>query len=511
MKRAALSRALPLLLALSLLAPSALAAPPVETDQAAQPAQEPQVVAMSTSASGAIVIDGGTGEVYYEKNADTPRPAASMTKLMSLYLVFDAIDAGELSLTTPIPISAELAQISRTKLYSGLEKFTAGASYPAEDLIKLAITASGNASIMALAEYLGGGSEAVFVERMNTTTRQWGIDAKFADSSGFLDKGNAVSPRAMAEIARRLLTDHPEILNYSQLLSVNFQGRTYSTTNTILKNATLPGIDGLKTGFTYGAGYCFTGTAQRDGARIISVVMNTASASARMSESRKLLEYGFTCRKEREAAWTQAGQALTASFRTESGQGVAPYTENVFTADIGGLTGEIYCDVQYEVNGVSYPAAKVLQNGAVPGVKVPDLPWQDTTVALNITFPNGAVVRRESVIPVSAPLTFTGYLGVGSATLCPGSRITVPCKIQCDQGITCRIPCGWYLDGEPIPYFSNPSFTMTPQGLSSYTFFVNPDTPVGVHALEFRCNPDGLPGAVPAVLSTQLTVVAPPF
>ena len=256
MKRAALSRALPLLLALSLLAPSALAAPPVETDQAAQPAQEPQVVAMSTSASGAIVIDGGTGEVYYEKNADTPRPAASMTKLMSLYLVVDAIDAGELSLTTPIPISAELAQISRTKLYSGLEKFTAGASYPAEDLIKLAITASGNASIMALAEYLGGGSEAVFVERMNTTTRQWGIDAKFADSSGFLDKGNAVSPRAMAEIARRLLTDHPEILNYSQLLSVNFQGRTYSTTNTILKNATLPGIDGLKTGFTYGAGYC---------------------------------------------------------------------------------------------------------------------------------------------------------------------------------------------------------------------------------------------------------------
>lgn len=510
MNKKSLSRALALVLALTLLTPAAALAAPAK---AAVPAVErSQIVAVSTSASGAIVIDGDTGEVYYEKKADTPRPIASMTKLMSLYMVFQAMADGKLSLDTPIPVSSGVAVMSRTKAYSGMEKFTSGASYPAKTLIELSVVASGNASITALAEYLGDGSEAAFVEQMNAQAKEWGLDATFADSSGYEDEGNAVSPRAMAEIARKFLTDYPEILDYSKLMSVTFHGQTYETTNNLLKNNTFAGIDGFKTGYTYGAGYCFTATAQRDGARIISVVMNTSSPSARMTESQKLLEYGFTCRKEREKVWAKAGKDFTAAFRTEREGGVLPYSnENVFTADISGLTETFCCDVAYEVNGVSYPMTDALQNGALPGVTVPETPWQDTPVALNITFPNGETFRREGVIPASEPLTFTGYLGISSATLYPGAKITVPCKVRCDQGVACQLPCGWYLDGQPIPNYSNPAFSMTPQGQSLYNFTVAPDAPAGKHTLEFRCNPEGLPGAETAILSCQLVVVAPPF
>jgi len=252
---------------------------------------------ISTQAAGAIVIDFQTRDVYFEKDADTPRPAASMSKIMSVYLVLQAIHNGQLSYNTPIPISAYAAGISNNRLYSGLEQFQAGESPTANTLLQMVLTASCNASMIALGEYVAG-SEAKFTALMNRQAELWGVDAHFADCTGFLDAGNAVSPRAMADITCRALTDCPEILAYASLRSTEYNGKTYYSTNSLLRNGTVEGIDGLKTGFTYGAGYCFTGTALRDGVRIVSVVMNTPSASTRMSESQKLLEYGFACREK---------------------------------------------------------------------------------------------------------------------------------------------------------------------------------------------------------------------
>ena len=160
---------------------------------------------------GAIVMDYQTGQVYFSREADTPRPAASMTKLMSLYLVFEEIEAGNLSTDSYITASEYAAQISSDPSYSGVEDLHAGDGYQVDDLLGLIMTASCNGSVIALAEHISG-TEEKFVQRMNNKAEEWGIDAHFADCCGFEDEGNAVSPRAMATIAQRLIADYPRIL-----------------------------------------------------------------------------------------------------------------------------------------------------------------------------------------------------------------------------------------------------------------------------------------------------------
>ncbi len=298
----------------------------------AMAAQEPSV-----SAAGAVVMDFDTGEFYYEKNADLSRPVASMTKLMSLYLVFEEMEAGTLSPDSYVTAGARAAAISNNSLYSGLERLRAGENYRVEDLLRIIMTKSCNGSVLVLAEHIGGTEEG-FVARMNETAARWGLNAHFADSFGFKDDGNAVSPRAMALLAQRIITDYPQILDYSSLPESTFQGRSFLSTNTLLRENMVEGIDGLKTGTTDGAGYCFTGTAQREGRRIISVVMGAASHTIRMLESQSLLEYGFACRQAREDAWHAIGESLHADI-TARGP-LWARTEATLTATLSGLTTE---------------------------------------------------------------------------------------------------------------------------------------------------------------------------
>ena len=251
--------------------------------------------------AGAIVVDFDTGQIYYQKDADVARPVASMTKLMSLYLVFEEIAAGNLSLDSSITASQYAADISNDPVYSGHEGLEPGGRYQVDALLRLITTASCNGSVIVLAEHLGGGSEEAFVQRMNDKATEWGIQAHFADSCGFISEGNAVTPRAMATIARRIITDFPQILDYTSLTSTEFQGKTFRSTNTLMREGALEGIDGLKSGTTKAAGYCFAGTAQRQGRRVISVVLNAPDDSARMADTQALLEYGFARLWEREA------------------------------------------------------------------------------------------------------------------------------------------------------------------------------------------------------------------
>lgn len=375
--------ALALVLSLTLLPSSALASGPP-----------------SVTASGAV-MDSDTGEIYYDKNADVPRPSASMSKIMSIYLVFEAMEAGQLTPDTPIPISAKAAAMSRNGAYSGLEKLPYGGTCTVDTLLRLIMTYSCCASVVALAEYVAGSEEA-FVERMNAKAEEWGIAAHYADCTGWIDSGNAVSPRAMAEITRRMIHDYPIILDYSALHRTTYQGQTFTSTNRMLRDGSYPGIDGLKTGTTNGAGYCFTGTAIRDGRRIITVVMNSSSTDTRVSDTRKLLDYGFS-------------------------------------------------------------------------------------------------VRRD--------LTFSGSLGFGYVAIRPGNSISVPVNARCDQEISCTVPSGWYLDGEPIKGYSNAEFAFAPDGNSAYIFRATEDMEPGPHVLSFRCNIDGLPGITPAEFGMVLDVL----
>ena len=461
-----------------------------------------------TSGAGVLLMDAGTGKVYFARNPDVARPAASMTKLMSLYLVFQAIDDGRLSLDQTIPCSNRASVVSRTAGYSGHENLTEGQEYPLEDLIKLVMTASCNGSMIAMAEYLAG-DEAAFVEQMNATAAAWGIDASFADCCGLKDAGNAVSPRAMTEIARRLLTDHPEILNYSTLKSTVFEGRTYTSTNTLLRDGSLPGIDGLKTGYTGGAKYCFTGTALRDGTRMLSVLMGTTSSAKRMSESQALLEYAFT-RKDQLARLAQADRDFTVDI-SSSRDTLVPYSQATLTARVSGYDApqSVPCEITWLVGGqtVSPQADRVwVEDGAASKITFRPRALDSAEVAVRLRFPDGSVAEARKVMPVSTEdLGLTVKVSAAKSVLRKNESLKAACNVVSTQNYDLSFAAGWYLDGKALAEGQRTDFAISPAGTDVITL-QGADLSVGSHTLEFRCNTGRLPRLDQTKASLTFTV-----
>ena len=239
--------------------------------------------------SGAIVINSKTNQVYYAKNADIPRPIASMTKLMSIYLILEEIENNTIQLDSKITVSNKAVEISNNPLYSGFEQLELNQSYKVEDLIKLVLISSCNGSMIALAEHIAG-TEEHFVKLMNKQAEAWNLEANFSDCCG-IESTNTATPRAMAEIAQHLINEYPEVLEYTSLINTKFKGQVFDNTNTLLGK--YEGLDGLKSGTTDAAGYCFTATAQQGDTRIISVVLNSISQAAKSYDIQYLLNYGF--------------------------------------------------------------------------------------------------------------------------------------------------------------------------------------------------------------------------
>lgn len=490
-------RVLPLLLAAALAV--SLTVPPAQAALFDPP---------DVDGTGVILLNADTGQVYYEKNADTARPAASMTKLMSLYLVFDALEDGRLDPAQTIPASARAALISNSRGYSGHEALVEGKEYALEDLLRLVMTASCNGSMIAMAEYLAG-DEAAFVQWMNETAASWGINARFADSCGLKDTGNAVSPRAMAEIARRLMADHPQILNYSTLKSTEFEGRTYSSTNTLLRTGAVAGMDGLKTGYTGGAGYCFTGTAQRDGTRMISVLMHTSNTSKRMSESQALLEYAFQ-RETQLALCAQADKAFTTTIAGTDSV-IWPYTETKLTAGFSHIDAAqaVPCEVIWKVNGLTVSQETddiLLENGATSSVTFRPRAAAKANVTAVVRFPDGSVVETTEALPLSQEdITLTTKLSPAKTTFSKSDSLTVPCTVTSDQGLALSFAAGWYLDGKAVTGGQLTDFQVSPTGAASLTL-KGADLTVGTHTLEFRCNTGKLPQLEQETANVTLTV-----
>lgn len=248
--------------------------------------------ALGIASRGGFVLNANTGQEVYSQRGDTPMVPASMTKVMSAYVIYEAMAEGRITKDTQIPVSFALAAYSRNPGYSNVV-LNAGASYTVDELLAALFVVSGNAAVMAMGDYLYG-SEAGFVEKMNQIVARWGIDAWFADCTGVSSK-NSVTPRAMATIANRLITDYPDCLAYSQMTSLNFRGQTYYATNKMLPGRTYgyDGAIGLKTGTTSAAGACFTGVVDRDGNRLISVVMGAPYSNGRYTDSIAMLDYAF--------------------------------------------------------------------------------------------------------------------------------------------------------------------------------------------------------------------------
>ncbi len=255
--------------------------------------------AVGVTASAAIAIDHDTGDIFFEKNADQMRVPASLTKIMTTYIIFEEIEAGNLTKDSLIKVSPRAARMSRDKGFPMSLPLKEGASYPVDTFIRLIMLPSASASCYVMAEHISG-SEAKFVQRMNETAKRLGMKANFKNSHGA--KPHYTTARSMAILVGDFINRFPDILNYTSSKSVRFEGKTYSILNRLITTDRYEGADGFKTGTIKEAGYCLAATAKRDGRRVITVVLNSSSNDNRYRDSRKLLDLAFVEQKKADAA-----------------------------------------------------------------------------------------------------------------------------------------------------------------------------------------------------------------
>jgi D-alanyl-D-alanine carboxypeptidase (penicillin-binding protein 5/6) len=254
----------------------------------AQTPQPPDIAARQY-----VLIDLASSQVLAEREADVPADPASLTKLMTAYLVFDALKARKLSLEQPIPVSARAW--AERKGGGSLMFIDTTMKPTVDELLKGMIVQSGNDASVALAEAVGGSLDS-FVAMMNRQAQAWGLkNTSFRNVTGLTEANHHSTARDMAVIAGRIIADHPNFYPYYSIRQFSFNNIKQDNRNMLLGRDT--SVDGMKTGYTESAGYCLVASAQRDmpngKRRLLSVVMGTASREARASESLKLLNWGW--------------------------------------------------------------------------------------------------------------------------------------------------------------------------------------------------------------------------
>ena len=234
-----------------------------------------------------IVIDMETGQVLHDREADELRHPASLTKVMTLYLVFDALESGKLKLTDRLPVSKAASRAQPSKL--GLKS---GSTIKVEDAIRALVTKSANDVAIVIAEKLGGGSETKFVAKMNTKAKELGmLNTTFRNASGLPDKKQVTTARDMAKLAEAVYMDHKNRYNYFSLSSFSWGKRKYMNHNELLRR--VDGVDGIKTGFTNASGYNLMASAERGGRRVIAIMLGGSTGRSRDAHVADLIEAAF--------------------------------------------------------------------------------------------------------------------------------------------------------------------------------------------------------------------------
>ena len=245
---------------------------------------------LQCDARSAVLMDGLTGQILYEQKPDLRIPPASFVKVMTLYVVLDAIRAGQIKLDDMVTVS-EKAWKRTYKTNSSSMFLNVGERVKVDDLLKGVAIASGNDACIALAEHLSGSEEA-FVSKMNEKAKVLGLkDSQFRNPDGMPAVDQYTTAVDMATLARRYIEDHPEALVYHSTVEFEYNGIHQENRNTLLQKNI--GVDGLKTGHVQEAGYHLAATAKRDGQRMIAVVMGCDKMRKRGPEAQKLLDYGF--------------------------------------------------------------------------------------------------------------------------------------------------------------------------------------------------------------------------
>jgi len=241
-------------------------------------------------APSVILMEAESGTVLYEKNADEMRHPASVTKVMTLLLVFEAIDSGKIKMTDSVTVSDRAASMGGSQVF-----LEVGEQMSVEDMIKSVVVCSANDAAVALAEFVEG-SESAFVDKMNAKALELGMKNTHFDNTNGLDdttETHLTSSRDIALMSRELIVKHPSVLNYTTIWQDTIRGGAFTLTNTNKLVRFYNGANGLKTGFTSKSGYCISATAKRDGLQLIAVIMGAESSDKRNLTAKRLFDYGF--------------------------------------------------------------------------------------------------------------------------------------------------------------------------------------------------------------------------
>ncbi len=250
---------------------------------------------LELSARTALIMEASTGNVLYEKDADTPLPPASVTKVMTLLLIFEALEAGELSLEEEVTTSEYAASMGGSQVF-----LEAGEAQTVDTLIKCIAVASANDACVTMAERISG-SEDAFVQAMNEKAKQLGMaQTHFVNCNGLDAEGHVTSARDIALMSRELITRFPQIRDYTTIWMDTITHATsrgtsefgLSNTNRLLRQYEY--ATGLKTGSTSEAGFCLAATAEKEGIEMIAVVMAEPDAKTRVKDAIAMLNYGFS-------------------------------------------------------------------------------------------------------------------------------------------------------------------------------------------------------------------------
>ena len=249
-------------------------------------------LALDLSAKSAVLMDVATGTILYEQNAHEPLAPASVTKVMTMLLIMEAIDGGKIRWEDTVTASEAAAAKGGSQIY-----LKVGETMTVSDMVKSIAVSSANDCACAMAEHLAG-SESAFVELMNQKAQELGMgDTHFVNCTGLDDDPEAMKHRTSAHdiaiMSRELLKNHPDIKNFTTIWMDTVRNGAFGLSNTNKMVRFYDGCTGLKTGFTNGAGYCLSASAQRDGLELIATVMGSDTSAERFATAKGMLDYGF--------------------------------------------------------------------------------------------------------------------------------------------------------------------------------------------------------------------------
>ena len=247
---------------------------------------------LNVAAKSAVLMDAATGTILYEQNAHEPLAPASVTKVMTMLLIMEAIDGGKIGWDDAVTASETAAAKGGSQIY-----LKVGESMSVSDMVKSIAVSSANDCACAMAEHLAG-SESAFVDLMNRRAQELGMaDTHFVNCTGLDDDPEAASHRTSAQdiaiMSRELLYNHPDIKKFTTIWMDTVRNGAFGLSNTNKMVRFYDGCTGLKTGFTNGAGYCLSASAQRNGMELIAVVMGSSTSADRFAAAKSMLDYGF--------------------------------------------------------------------------------------------------------------------------------------------------------------------------------------------------------------------------